>query len=206
MQDRGWRVSVQPSGEVVDSSDGHRVGLMLSRSTSGVDLLLSGVVPLRRVREPLFDLLARTMEMLMAQANATGVSLEVALDDGVPKSLFVDGEKIAWGIASLVGSALRRMANVPPEDKRIRVGAALAADRRHVVLSVVDNGPAIPRDRLEAMLQRDPATRRGGGLSLVLLNDVVVAHGGHLEVESSADAQHHGTTVRVALPIEAPAA
>jgi signal transduction histidine kinase len=202
MQDRGWRVSLQPSGEVVDSSDGHRVGLLLSRSNAGVDLVLSGVVPLRRVREPLFELLARTMEMLMAQANATGVSLEVTVDDGVPKSLFIDGEKIAWGIASLVGSALRHMANMPPKDKRIRVGATLAADKHHVVLSVADNGPAIPRERLEALLQRDPASRRGGGLALILLNDVVAAHGGHIEVESSADAQSHGTTVRVALPIE----
>jgi signal transduction histidine kinase len=74
------------------------------------------------------------------------------------------------------------------------------------VLSVVDNGPGIPRERLEALLQRDTAAGGAGGLALVLLNDVVVAHGGHMEVESSADARDHGTTVRVVLPIDAPVA
>jgi hypothetical protein len=53
-----------------------------------------------------------------------------------------------------------------------------------------------------ALLGRDASPRRaGGGLALVLLEDVVAAHGGRVEIESSTGEHDHGTTVRLVLPI-----
>jgi signal transduction histidine kinase len=197
----GWRVMLRADGSVTDA-DGCVVGRALETSDAGTTLSLVGAVPLRRFREPLFDLVARTTELLMAQASATDVSLDIVIHDGAPKTLFVDGEKIAWGIATLVGGALRYMADLPRKDKHVRVGAALSAERDHVVLSVIDSGPGIPKARLDGLLRRDARTQRAGGLALVLLRDVVVAHGGRMEVESSTDRQGHGTTVRLYLPLQ----
>jgi signal transduction histidine kinase len=197
----GWRVVVRPNGEVIDASDGTNVGRTTATADAGTELSLSGAVPLRRVREPLFALVARTAEMLMAQAKASDVAIEIVIDERAPKSLFVDGEKIAWGIATLVGSALRHMADLPRDDKKIRVSAALSSEGDHVVLSVTDNGPGMPSARLDTLLRRDAKTGRAGGLALVLLKDVVVAHGGRMEVESFTDAKLHGTKVRLLLPL-----
>jgi signal transduction histidine kinase len=137
----------------------------------------------------------------MGQANATGVALDIVIDDGAPKTVLVDGEKIAWGIATVVGGSLRYMAGMPQEDRRIRVSAAPSRADDCVVLSITDNGPGIPRSRLDTLLRRDARTRRAGGLALVLLHDIVVAHGGRMEVESSTSPHDHGTTVRVFLPL-----
>jgi signal transduction histidine kinase len=197
----GWRVILRQDGDVIDAADGRGVGRTVGTTDRGTELLLVGAVPLRRVREPLFDLLARTTDLLMAQASATGVRLDIVIEDAAPKALFADGEKIAWGIATLVGGALRYMANLPIADKTINVTAGLAPERDHVILSVSDNGPGIPRARLDVLLRRDTQTRRAGGLALVLLHDIVTAHGGHMEVESCTDAERHGTTVRLYLPL-----
>ena len=71
---------------------------------------------------------------------------------------------------------------------------------RCVVISVSDNGPGIPASKLPSLVQRDPDTQRTTGLALLLLHDVVAAHGGRMEIESSTEAKKHGTRVTLHLP------
>ena len=42
--------------------------------------------------------------------------------------------------------------------------------------------------------------RQSSALALVMLQDVVTAHGGRLHIESTTDRRDHGTTVTLALP------
>ena len=172
-----------------------------------VELLRLEAVPLRRTMTPLFDLLARTTETLMAQAHSTEVSLRLVVGHDLPSAVFLDGEKIAWGLASLVGSALRHVsgdAHGGDAERTIRVVADVGEHGDDVILSVIDNGPGIEPERLEAMLRRDPTTKRAGGLALVLLDDVVAAHGGRMVIESSTSPRDHGTTVKLVLPVARP--
>jgi signal transduction histidine kinase len=166
------------------------------------DLLLVEAVPLRREPTPLAELLIRTTETLMEQARATHVNLKVEADDGMPTKLTIDGEKIAWGVASLVGSALRHAATSQSHDKMVHVEARYDDRARVVVISVRDNGPGIPTAKLQWLVTRDPRTQKAAGLALLLLKDVVAAHGGRMDVESSTDAHDHGTRVTLHLPAE----
>jgi signal transduction histidine kinase len=166
------------------------------------DLLLVEAVPLRREATPLAELLIRTTETLMEQARATHVNLKVDADDGMPTKLPIDGEKIAWGVAALVGSALRHVGSAPGRDKMVHVEARYDERSRSVVISVRDNGPGIPSGKLQWLVTRDPRTQKAAGLALLLLKDVVAAHGGRMDVESSTEGPDHGTRVTLHLPIE----
>ena len=175
---------------------------MVKLADVDVEIIMLEAVPLRRVPTSIFELLARTSDALLAQARATEVSLKLVVT-ALPDTLLIDAEKIAWGVATLVGNALRHLAGAEMDgEKTVRVEAKMVHDGSAVVLSVIDNGPGIPEDRLRTLLRRDPATQRAGGLALVVLNDVMVAHGGRLEIESSTEPRNHGTTVRLFLPVE----
>jgi signal transduction histidine kinase len=164
------------------------------------EILVVEAVPLRRTATPLNELLTRTTEALMEQARATLVTLKIAADDGMPDELYIDGEKIAWGVAALVGSALRHVSNAPGQEKLVSVEARYDDRARAVVISVTDNGPGIPASKLRALVTRDPDTQRTTGLALLLLHDLVAAHGGRMEIQSSTEAKGHGTRVTLHLP------
>ena len=168
-----------------------------------VEVLLLEAVPLRRAPTAVFDLLTRTTETLMEQARATEVSLKVEADRAMPSTLTIDAEKIAWGVSALVGSAMRHVGGAggaKPGDRAVRVGARYDPTAREVVISVSDNGPGIPSEKLEWLIERNPTTQRAAGLALLLLHDVVVAHGGRMRVESSTQSADHGTRVTLNLP------
>ncbi|HEU0130278.1 MAG TPA: HAMP domain-containing sensor histidine kinase [Mycobacteriales bacterium] len=69
-----------------------------------------------------------------------------------------------------------------------------------VTFSVVDSGPGIPPDRLDALCQPmtrgDGATGPGSGLGLAIVAEVLRAHGSHLTVANHPD----GATFAFALP------
>lgn len=165
------------------------------------ELLVVEAVPLRRHSTDVHDLLTRTTELLLEQAKAIEVSLQVRTDEAMPTHLVVDGEKIAWGIAMLVGRALRHLTRKHHEKGHVRVRARYAAESHEIEIIVHDNGPGIPNERLLGILTPGVKTpRQASALALVMLQDVVTAHGGRLHIESSTDAETHGTTVTLALP------
>jgi len=107
--------------------------------------------------------------------------------------------------------ALRRMvANVI--DNAIKYGRVahlqLQLENSTVVLTVDDQGPGIPPDRRQAMLEpfnrletsRNRATG-GAGLGLAVARSVAEAHGGTIEI---AEAPGGGTRVRIGLPMFRP--
>lgn len=63
-------------------------------------------------------------------------------------------------------------------------------DNNHILIEVADNGPGIPRDIKDKILQPFFTTKKGTegtGLGLSITNDIIKAHGGVLEIESSTD-------------------
>ncbi len=104
--------------------------------------------------------------------------------------------------------ALRRVvANLC--DNAIKYGRAahlsLNQDERHVILTVEDEGPGIPVEQREAMLE--PFTRLeqsrnrdtgGAGLGLAIVRALTDAHGGNIEI---GEALRGGCRVTVVLPL-----
>ena len=112
----------------------------------------------------------------------------------------VDAEKIAWAVATLVGNALRYVRHGtrlrPGGNIRVRVGADAGA----IVVAVEDDGPGIPPEKVAQLFVRGAGVTHGTGLGLMLIEDVVAAHGGTVDVTSRHGALDGGTTVTLRLP------
>jgi signal transduction histidine kinase len=107
-----------------------------------------------------------------------------------------DPTLLEQAVANLVDNALRHARTV------VRVGTARSDG--HVAIVVEDDGPGIPHDRraevLRPFTRLDDARDRdagGAGLGLAITNDVVVAHGGTVEIGDSALG---GAALRIVLP------
>ncbi len=106
-------------------------------------------------------------------------------------------------VATLVGNALRyarRGTRLHPGG-RIVVRVIPNEPSGFLTVAVHDDGPGIPKDKLATLFQRRAGAQHAIGLALTLIGDIVAAHGGKLEVDSSQDTFEHGTTVRVMLPL-----
>ena len=166
-----------------------------------IRLLAIEAVRLVRVPTDVRGLLGATMEVMRKQAAAIDASLDVEVDPALPSALAFDPDKIGWAVTTLVGNALRY---VKPGSRRmpggsIAVRAAYDGAAAEVVLEIQDDGPGIPADRVPLLLRPDERAR-SAGQSLLLIQDVLEAHGGGVEIESSTDAFAHGTTVRLRFP------
>jgi len=136
--------------------------------------------PLERRRVDARELLARAVEPLRPQAAARGVAVSVSGRGTAP--VVVDSVKVAWALTALLGNALRFA--------RRNVGIRLLLRKHRIAIAITDDGPGIPPDRLRRLFERD-----GPALGLYLVREIIEAHGGGIEVSSSA-----GTCFLVTLP------
>lgn len=143
--------------------------------------------------------LRRVASQFDALADARGVALRVAADDGCIAAFDVD--KMERVIVNLVANALR----FTPAGGLVRVELACPAGQ--VRLTVADSGPGIPEAQREAVFERfrqvDGGTTRmhgGTGLGLAIVREFVALHGGHVELD---DAPEGGARFAVTLPVRA---
>jgi signal transduction histidine kinase len=128
------------------------------------------------------------------------LTLEVAAE--VPRTVRLDPEKIAWTLTALIGNALRfvrRGTRLMPGGT-IQVRARYTPVTPQVILEVQDDGSGIPADTLSRLFRRSPVALQTAGLALALIQDVIAAHGGAVQLESSTKADRSGTTVRLLIP------
>lgn len=158
-------------------------------------------IPLRRTPTDLRDLLRSSLATLGEQADSCDVALRVQVDDGVPAAVSLDRAKIAWAITALVGNALRyvRHGSRSMPGGTISVRASHDPDGREVAIVVGDDGPGIAEDRLQTMFSRAPEAP-GAPLALMMVRDVVAAHGGRFAISSDTTHPDHGTKVTLTLP------
>jgi signal transduction histidine kinase len=160
-----------------------------------------GVIPLHRRTVDLVRLASSTLEPLEREARALDVTLAVEGPADL-EPISVDPEKTAWVLATLVGNALRY---VRRGTRRLPGGNVVARIRRDeranaVTISVEDDGPGIPAEKLAHLFETHAGSQHAIGLGLLLVKEIVVAHDGNVEVESRTDYHSHGTTVRVTFP------
>ncbi|AKI00730.1 signal transduction histidine kinase [Hoeflea sp. IMCC20628] len=133
--------------------------------------------------------LARLLRQLCEDRGATC---------NVTENVQITGRRVSLGraIGNLLDNALRY-----GDEARM----TLAQDKKHAIVTIEDNGPGIPPDRLNEMFQ--PFTRGddsrsletgGAGLGLSISRTIIVAHGGQVTLENRADG---GLRATVALPL-----
>jgi signal transduction histidine kinase len=130
-----------------------------------------------------------------------GFSLRLEVGEELPP-LSLDPEAISQALINLLNNAIK----YSPEQKAISVSVRREGER--VLVSVSDSGIGIARTehrrifekfyRVETSLVH---TTKGSGLGLALVQHIVEAHGGEVELES---APGEGSTFTISLPIAPP--
>ena len=163
--------------------------LTLAEADAGQRTVLSSEISLNE----LIDEVARSMRSI---AETRQMLLETRLIDDV--SVNGDPGRLRELVSVLLDNAVKYA------DAGGRVEVALRKEHRKAIIEVSDNGPGIPRDALPHVFDRfyrvDEARSResgGTGLGLAIARHIVDAHGGTINIESSASG---GTKVTVELP------
>ncbi len=168
-----------------------------------LQLIAIDAIPVRRTATDIRELLTSKLSVMSFQASDAGVTLNIAVADDVPALLHLDSEKIAWAVTTLVGSALRYIQSAPGHfaGKTIDVRASYEPAPSEVSIEVRDDGPGISAATVSRLFKHDGLNVRGAGLALLLIRDVMAAHGGSVDLRSSIDLVGHGTTIRLAFPL-----
>ena len=125
-----------------------------------------------------------TLDRMRSHADAKGIRLDLAIDDGVP-DVPVDRESIADAISNLVDNAIK----YSPEGTTVSVAMRMAGDE--ILIEVADEGIGVDLDDADRIfepfyrsLRGDHANVHGTGLGLSLVKAAAEAHGGSVEVSS----------------------
>lgn len=142
------------------------------------------------------QILLESVASFRPTAAANDISVDVRADEALP--ITADGFRLRQVVDNVVSNAIK----YTPRDGRVRIVGAV--DGGTVVLTVADSGIGIGAEDLPRVLtpyfRTDEAKQKSGGtgLGLGISNDIVLAHGGTLEIDSEVGA---GTTVTVRLPL-----
>jgi signal transduction histidine kinase len=157
-----------------------------------LSLAESGVLRLHREPTDLAALLHEVAAGHSAQADASGVKVEVRVPDELP-TIELDPTRIRQVVGNLLANALR----FAPSGSQVTISAERDADMLEV--DVADTGPGIEAgmlDRIFDRFYRSPDSP-GSGLGLPIARSLVIAHGGDISASSELG---RGFTIRFTLP------
>lgn len=133
-----------------------------------------------------YPLLTTLAQDFRSQVEHCGGSLEVALSDGLPR-INADAKAVRQAVQNLLSNALK----YSPDCKDIRLSANW--DGRHLAISVEDQGIGIPGEEQQKIFEKfyrvDSGlvhNTKGAGLGLAMVQEIVKAHKGRIEVQSVA--------------------
>ncbi|MDM7849589.1 sensor histidine kinase [Pseudochrobactrum kiredjianiae] len=126
------------------------------------------------------------------------IALKVKIEDA-DTSFRGDANRVHQVLFNLLSNA----ANYAPEGSEIDLDIRRRDD--HIVFSVHDNGPGMPKEVLDTVFKRfqshsNGGRRRGAGLGLSLVKSFVELHGGTVDIRTAPSS---GTTVLVRFPLDA---
>ena len=136
-------------------------------------------------------------DLFRAQATSSEISLRRHIAEPVP-DVYADRHRVLQVLSNLIGNALKF---TPPGGE---ISCEAASRDRHVLFTVSDTGPGIPKENLNDIFnpywQAKRTERLGAGLGLPIAKGVVEAHGGMIWAESEPGS---GTRFYFTLPIVA---
>lgn len=144
---------------------------------------------------PVEPLLVETHELFKAQAATSSITLQYHANSNTPP-VYADHHRVLQVLSNLIGNAMK----FTPQGGIIAFRADPKDD--HVVFSISDTGPGIPKEHLKDVFnpywQAKRAERLGAGLGLPIAKGIVEAHGGRIWVESEPGS---GTRFYFTLPL-----
>ncbi|HEX8306631.1 MAG TPA: HAMP domain-containing sensor histidine kinase [Jatrophihabitans sp.] len=175
-------------------------GTRMSRLVEDLLVLARGDQATANRREPV------DVDMLLAEA-ASAVS---SAYPERPLTIAASGGTVVVGdrdqlLRVLINLATNSAVHTPAGPIRLEAVPGQTAAGEAVALRVIDTGPGLPPDEAAHVFERfwraDKARSRakgGSGLGMAIVAQIVEAHGGHVQFDSSVEG---GTTVTVTLPL-----
>jgi len=175
----------------------------VTEAMSRMASLRSGALALNEELLPVRAIVSDALAAVQRTLQAEGHTVDTTLPPG-PVSITGDRGLLVDALAEILENAALFTAEPAP------LQLAGTADLDHVYLTVTDPGRGIPAGAAERVFEAfyqvdDHLTRsRGGlGLGLTMAREVFHLHGGTITLAS--DGPGEGTTVRITLPLSAPA-
>ena len=186
--------------------DAREYGSLVAQESERLEALVEGVLAVTRVDEaPRFSSLApaalvrSAVALIRPRAERRAVTLETELAEPLPEVTW-DEAAVRRALLSLIDNAVKH----GRERGRVTVTAA-ASEPGLVRLAVADDGPGIARRehrRIFGRFARGESAVEGTGLGLYLAEQVALAHGGRIDLETETG---RGSTFSLVLPIVPPA-
>ncbi|PYQ29383.1 MAG: hypothetical protein DMF57_16620 [Acidobacteria bacterium] len=146
------------------------------------------------------DLITTLVSTYESWIRSKGFEVAVSIEDTVDEQLW-DRDAVSRALLNLIDNAIKYSG----EDKLLAVSLRQSAE--FVIIEVKDRGVGIDSHDLSHIFEpyyraqfSDTQTRRGAGLGLTLVDQIVASHGGRIEVVSSPGA---GSTFRLLFPRQA---
>ena len=150
----------------------------------------SGSFVLQIEKMELHRTLAETLDILLPQASAKGLSISLYVDPRIEHQLMGSPRQIQEVIINLAGNAVKFT-----DSGGVRIGALASTttrDRDAIVLSVVDTGPGMEQDYLTRVFDPfsqadDSVTRQhdGSGLGTTIARDLIQLMDGGIVIKSA---------------------
>lgn len=204
------------SDEFVDhGSEGYKVAQAIVREVDRLTEITEQYLRFARLPAPRFestsvnDLVRSLLLFLGEELQNRGVRVELVLQEALPL-VDLDDNQLRQTLLNLIRNAAEAMDSVPIEARQLRlqtrtiVLGQLAGSKRSVAIDVLDHGPGIPPELLRQIFEPFFTTKKGGtGLGLALAQEVVIRHGGELQVISPVPTltPPTGTCFTIELPL-----
>lgn len=138
------------------------------------------------------EAVTKTMELLRPELENRGITVKLRLDSRLPLAP-IDLGQIQQVLVNLVKNAMQAMT----KGGMLTLQTSEGSDG--VWVSVADTGGGIPQEQLNRIFEPFYTTKKkGSGLGLMIVQRIVRAHGGRMDLESHVG---RGTTFRVWLPL-----
>jgi PAS domain S-box-containing protein len=149
-------------------------------------------VPLRLKIASLNSVVEKTVELLRPEIENRGLSVKTKLARQLPMTP-IDATQIQQVLVNLIKNAMQAMGR--GGELTLQTGES----NDGVWVSVADTGGGIPQEQMNQIFEPFFTTKKkGSGLGLMIVQRIVRAHGGRIELESHIG---RGTTFRIWLPL-----
>jgi len=143
------------------------------------------------------DLVTALVTTYESWIRSKGFEISLQIEEAVDEQMW-DRDAVSRALLNLIDNAVKYSGD------RKAITIILRQNPEHVVLEVQDQGIGIDPSDLSLIFDpyyraqfSDTQTRRGAGLGLTLVQQIVVSHGGKVEVESTPGS---GSTFRLLFP------
>jgi signal transduction histidine kinase len=168
------------------------------REVARLDQIINQFLRALRPTQPSFEraslreVVDSTLEFLKHEIRDRDILVEVESPEELPRAL-IDRIQIRQAFFNIVRNAIQAM----PNGGILKI--ALSSNDRFVTASFADTGRGISAEDIGAIFEPYFTTKPdGSGLGLMIVQRIVRAHGGRMELESQVG---RGTTFRVWLPL-----